>query len=608
MKSLHPRIIEVTQRIEQRSRDSRASYLEMIRSRRPTQYARTRLHEGNIAHASAGCAIIEKNQILGAGWPVIGIITAYNDMLSAHAPFESYPQIIREAAREVNAVAQVAGGVPAMCDGVTQGQEGMELSLFSRDVIAMASGIGLSHDTFDAALHLGVCDKIVPGLLIAALRFGWLPSLFVPAGPMPSGLPNPEKVRIRQLFAEGKVGRDALLRAEAESYHTQGTCTFYGTANSNQMMMEVMGLHLPGAAFSNSGTPLRTALTRAAAQRAAAITAQGEDYRPVGELLDARSFVNAMVGLMATGGSTNLVLHIPAMAAAAGYEVTLEDFAEISHVTPLLARVYPNGPADVNHFHAAGGMGFLIKELLKAGLLQGEARAVMGTIASYQQEPSLEEGKLFWRDAPVTSGDLDVLRPVGAPFSSDGGLRLLEGPLGRSVCKVSAVRPENRLVEAPAIVFESQDALREAFEAGRLERDFVAVVRFQGPAANGMPELHGLSPVLGVLQDRGRKVALVTDGRMSGASGKIPAAIHISPEAARGGPLARVRDGDVIRLDAEAERLDLKVDPSEFAQRTPAEFRPNRAPVGLGREMFDLFRNAASTADSGASPFRFLGG
>jgi phosphogluconate dehydratase len=604
---LNPVVEEVTARIEARSRESRAAYLDMIRSRRPTAFARSRLTEGNLAHASAGCAVIEKTQILGAGWPVIGIITAYNDMLSAHAPFESYPQLIRDAAREVHAVAQVAGGVPAMCDGITQGQEGMELSLFSRDVIAMASAIGLSHDAFDAALHLGVCDKIVPGLVIAALRFGWLPSIFVPAGPMPSGLPNPEKVRVRQLFAEGKVGREALLKAEAESYHSPGTCTFYGTANSNQMLMEVMGLHLPGAAFPNPGTPLRTALTRAATQRAAAITAQGQDYRPAGELIDARSIVNGIVGLMATGGSTNHALHIPAFAAAAGLSVTLQDFADLSHVTPLLTRIYPNGAADVNHFHAAGGMAFLVAQLLSAGLLHGDAQGVAGPITAYAQEPYLKDGALAWRPAPEQSGDEDVLRPVDNPFSADGGMRLMEGPLGEGVSKVSAVKPAQRLVEAPALVFDSQDALKEAFEAGRLDRDFVAVVRFQGAAANGMPELHGLTPVLGVLQDRGHKVALVTDGRMSGASGKIPAAIHICPEAAHGGPIARVRDGDVIRLDAEAGRLELKVDPAEFAARKPAPFLPNRAPMGLGREMFDLFRLNASSASAGASPFNFLG-
>jgi phosphogluconate dehydratase len=550
---------------------------------------------------------MEKAELLGGGWPNIGIITSYNDMLSAHAPFEHYPDIIRRAARDAGAIAQVAGGVPAMCDGVTQGQEGMELSLFSRDVIAMASAIGLSHDVFDAALHLGVCDKIIPGLVIAALRFGWLPSVFVPAGPMPSGLPNPEKVRIRQLFAEGKVDREELLRAEAESYHTQGTCTFYGTANSNQMLMEVMGLHLPGAAFTNPGTLLREGLTRAATHRAAAITAQGDDYRPMGELIDERSVVNGIVGLMATGGSTNHALHIPAMAAAAGIQVTLEDFAEISAVTPLLARIYPNGPSDVNHFHAAGGMGFLVRQLLGAGLMDGGAQGVAGPISGYDREPFLDQGKVVWRAAPEKSGDVEILRPASDPFSEDGGLRLMSGPLGRGVSKVSAVKPANRVLEAPAIVFETQGALKAAFEAGKLDRDFVAVVRFQGPAANGMPELHGLTPVLGILQDRGFKIALVTDGRMSGASGKIPSAIHMSPEAARGGPLARVRDGDLIAFDSEKGTLDIKVDSETFAAREPAPFRPNQSSAGLGREMFAYFRQMAGTADSGASQFSFFG-
>ena len=607
MTYMHPTIASVTDRIRLRSQDTRAAYLDMIRARRPDGFARMKMTEGNLAHASAGCAVMEKAELLGGGWPNIGIITSYNDMLSAHAPFEHYPDIIRKAAREAGAIAQVAGGVPAMCDGVTQGQEGMELSLFSRDVIAMASAIGLSHDVFDAALHLGVCDKIIPGLVIAALRFGWLPSVFVPAGPMPSGLPNPEKVRIRQLFAEGKVDRAELLRAEAESYHTQGTCTFYGTANSNQMLMEVMGLHLPGAAFTNPGTPLREALTRAATQRAAAITAQGDDYRPMGELIDERSVVNGIVGLMATGGSTNHALHIPAMAAAAGIQVTLEDFAEISAVTPLLARIYPNGPSDVNHFHAAGGMGFLVRELLGAGLMDGGAQGVAGPISGYDREPFLDDGKVVWRAAPETSGNLEILRPASDPFSEDGGLRLMSGPLGRGVSKVSAVKPANRVLEAPAIVFETQGALKAAFEAGQLDRDFVAVVRFQGPAANGMPELHGLTPVLGILQDRGFKIALVTDGRMSGASGKIPSAIHMSPEAARGGPLAQVRDGDLIAFDSEKGTLDIKVDSETFAAREPVPFRPNESSAGLGREMFAYFRQMAGTADSGASQFSFFG-
>ena len=607
MTHMHPAIASVTDRIRLRSKDTRATYLDMIGARRPDGFARMKMTEGNLAHASAGCAVMEKAELLGGGWPNIGIITSYNDMLSAHAPFEHYPDIIRKAARDAGAIAQVAGGVPAMCDGVTQGQEGMELSLFSRDVIAMASAIGLSHDVFDAALHLGVCDKIIPGLVIAALRFGWLPSVFVPAGPMPSGLPNPEKVRIRQLFAEGKVDREELLRAEAESYHTQGTCTFYGTANSNQMLMEVMGLHLPGAAFTNPGTALREALTRAATHRAAAITAQGDDYRPMGELIDERSVVNGIVGLMATGGSTNHALHIPAMAAAAGIQVTLEDFAEISAVTPLLARIYPNGPSDVNHFHAAGGMGFLVRELLGAGLMDGGAQGVAGPISGYDREPFLDDGKVVWRAAPETSGNLEILRPASDPFSEDGGLRLMSGPLGRGVSKVSAVKPANRVLEAPAIVFETQGALKAAFEAGQLDRDFVAVVRFQGPAANGMPELHGLTPVLGILQDRGFKIALVTDGRMSGASGKIPSAIHMSPEAARGGPLAQVRDGDLIAFDSEKGTLDIKVDSETFAAREPVPFRPNESSAGLGREMFAYFRQMAGTADSGASQFSFFG-
>ena len=599
-------IADVVARIEARSAETRAAYLEMLNTRRPDGFARKRLNEGNLAHASAGCAAIDKLQILGDGWPNIGIITAYNDMLSAHAPFEDYPQIIREAAREAGATAQVAGGVPAMCDGVTQGQEGMELSLFSRDVIAMASAVGLSHDTFDAALHLGVCDKIVPGLVIAALRFGWLPHVFVPAGPMPSGLPNPEKQRVRQQFAMGEVGRDVLLKAEAESYHSPGTCTFYGTANSNQMLMEVMGLHLPGAAFINPGSPLRTALTRAAVARAVGLSVKGE-YTPMGEMIDARSIVNAIVGLMATGGSTNHALHIPAIAAAAGFEVSLDDLSEISTQTPLLCRIYPNGPADVNHFHAAGGMGFLVRELIDAGLMDGAAQGIGGAMSEYGREPFLSDGELVWRDAPRTSGNLDILRPANDPFQADGGLKLMDGILGRGVCKVSAVKADQRLVEAPARVFETQDALKSAFEAGELNRNFVAVMRFQGPAANGMPELHALSPILGGLQDKGHKVALVTDGRMSGASGKVLSAIHVGPEAARGGPIACIRDGDVIRIDANRGTLDIKVDPTEFLARDAAPFRPNAGSEGLGREMFSSFRANVSDAESGGSVFNLLG-
>lgn len=606
MPQINDTIAEVTARIEARSRDSRAAYEEMIARRRPTGFARAKLTEGNLAHASAGCAVLDKAQILGTGWPNIGIVTSYNDMLSAHAPFENYPEIIRDEARKNTATAQVSGGVPAMCDGVTQGQEGMELSLFSRDVIAMASAVSLSHDAYDAVLNLGVCDKIIPGLTIAALRFGWLPHVMIPAGPMPSGLPNPEKQRIRQEFALGNVDRAALLKAESESYHSQGTCTFYGTANSNQMLMEVMGFHMPGAAFPNPGTPLREALTRASVRQALQNSIKG-DYRPAGAMVDARTFVNALVGLMATGGSTNHVLHIPAMAAAAGYEVTLEDFADISSVVPLLCRIYPNGPADVNHFHAAGGMGFVVHQLLEAGLLQGDAQGVAGPLSTYSQEPWLDGDELKWREAPSESGDLEIIRPASDPFAATGGLQMLDGPLGRGVIKISAVKPERHVTEAPARVFESQEAVKEAFQAGELDRDVVIVVRFQGPAANGMPELHGLSGAIGALHDKGHQVALVTDGRMSGASGKFPAAIHVGPEASRGGALARVQDGDVIRLDATTGRLDLNVAPEEFNAREAVPFRPNESAFGLGRELFGGFRSSVSNPEQGGSIFSMLG-
>ncbi|MCR9223031.1 MAG: phosphogluconate dehydratase [Hyphomonas sp.] len=606
MTMINDTVAAVTARIEARSKESRAAYLELVRARRPNGFARTKLTEGNLAHASAGCAVLDKTQILGSGWPNIGIITSYNDMLSAHAPFEHYPDLIRDEARKNTATAQVAGGVPAMCDGVTQGQEGMELSLFSRDVIAMASAVSLSHDAYDAVLNLGVCDKIIPGLTIAALRFGWLPHVMVPAGPMPSGLPNPEKQRIRQEFALGNVGRDELLRAESESYHSQGTCTFYGTANSNQMLMEVMGFHLPGAAFPNPGTPLREALTRASVRQGLQNSIKG-DYLPAGEMVDARSFVNALVGLMATGGSTNHALHIPAMAAAAGYDVRLEDFADISAVVPLLCRIYPNGPADVNHFHAAGGMGFVVRQLLKGGLLQGDAMGVAGPLSTYSQEPWLDGDVLKWREAPEQSGDLEIVRPIEDPFAATGGLQMLDGPLGRGVIKISAVKPDRHVTEAPARVFDSQDGVKAAFQAGELDRDVVIVVRFQGPSANGMPELHGLSGAIGALHDKGHKVALVTDGRMSGASGKFPAAIHVGPEASRGGPIAKVQDGDVIRLDAVSGALDIKVEPAVFDARPAAPFRPNESASGLGRELFGGFRGAVSNSEQGGSVFSMLG-
>lgn len=604
MTTLNQTVALVTERIIVRSKDSRAAYLEMIRARRPQTWARMKMTEGNLAHASAGCAVMDKVELLGTGWPNIGIVTSYNDMLSAHQPFEAYPEIIRQAARKAGATAQVAGGVPAMCDGVTQGQVGMELSLFSRDVIAMASAVSLSHDVYDAVLHLGVCDKIVPGLVIAALRFGWIPSIFIPAGPMPSGLPNPEKARVRQQFARGEVGRDVLLKAEAESYHSPGTCTFYGTANSNQMLMEMMGFHMPGTAFVNPGTPLRQALTEAATARAAAITAQGDEYLPAGEMVDERSIVNALVGLLATGGSTNHTLHLPAMAAAAGIQITLDDFADLSGVVPLITRIYPNGPADVNHFHAAGGMGYVIGELWGNGLVHGDAKTVYGTLAQQRLEPWLDGDQAAWREPATESGNLDIVRPVAAPFDKDGGLRLVTGPLGRGVCKISAVKPEHRKIDAPALVFDNQEALKEAFNAGKLERDFVAIVRFQGPAANGMPELHSLSPVLGALQDSGYKVALVTDGRMSGASGKVPSAIHVGPEAARGGAIARVRDGDMIHLDLENGSLTIDAD---LDAREPTPFRPNTQHMGLGRELFGTFRDTVSDAETGASPFMFPG-
>ena len=595
---LDPRIRDVTERIRERSRETRTAYLEHMReqARGP---ARTRLSCTNLAHGFAAAGP-DKESLKALRWPNLGIVTAYNEMLSAHQPYERFPGLIRQAAREVHATAQVAGGVPAMCDGVTQGQPGMELSLFSRDVIAMATGIALSHGMFDAALCLGVCDKIVPGLLIGALAFGQLPTVFVPAGPMPSGLPNKEKARIRQLFAEGKVGRDALLQSEADSYHSAGTCTFYGTANSNQMLMEVMGLHLPGSAFVPPNTPLRDALTAAAAQRAARITALGAEYLPLAQIIDERSIVNAVVGLLATGGSTNHTLHIVAIARAAGILIDWDDFSALSAVVPLLARIYPNGSADVNHFHAAGGMGFLIRELLGAGLMHGDVLTVAGAgLERYTAEPWLSPEGLAWRDSPSNSGDREVLRRMNDPFSTDGGLKLLQGNLGRAVIKVSAVKPEHRSVHAPARVFDSQEAVLHAFRQGELSRDVVVVVRFQGPRANGMPELHGLTPALSSLQSRGHRVGLVTDGRMSGASGAVPAAIHLTPEAACGGPIGRIRDGDVVRLDSHTGMLAAEVNETEWNRRkTPgADLSANAS--GMGRELFGLFRAHAAPAEEG---------
>ena len=602
--SVRQAIKDVTERIAARSRDSRRDYLERIEAARQAGVHRAALSCGNLAHGFAACSPSEKAALAGTKALNLGIVTAYNDMLSAHQPYQSYPETIKAAAREIGATAQVAGGVPAMCDGVTQGQPGMELSLFSRDVIAMATAIALSHNMFDAAVFLGICDKIVPGLVIGALSFGHLPAVFVPAGPMPSGLPNDEKSRVRQLYAEGKVGRAELLEAEAKSYHSPGTCTFYGTANSNQMLMEIMGLHLPGASFVNPGTPLRDALTRAATKRALALTAQGNDYTPIGRILDEKAIVNGLVGLHATGGSTNHTLHLIAMAAAAGLKVTWDDMSDLSDATPLLARVYPNGVADVNHFHAAGGMGFLIRELLEDGYLHEDVRTVWGTgLSNYTVEAKLIEDELRFEPAPAESALPKVLAPARTPFQKTGGLKLLTGNLGRSVIKVSAVKPENRFVEAPARVFHGQDGLMAAFKAGELAGDVVAVVRFSGPRAIGMPELHKLTPPLGILQDRGLKVALLTDGRMSGASGKVPAAIHMTPEAVDGGPIAKIRDGDLIRLDAEAGTLDFIGDEREFLARTPAVEDLRREHFGMGRELFAGFRSLVGAADAGAGVF-----
>jgi phosphogluconate dehydratase len=597
---IHPRVLAVTERIADRSRAERASYLRRMTSEAAEGPTRARLSCTNLAHGFAASSSGDKDALKDLRWPNLAIVSAYNDMLSAHQPFEGYPGLIRVAARDAGATAQVAGGVPAMCDGVTQGHAGMELSLFSRDVIAMSTGIALAHGMFDGALCLGVCDKIVPGLLIGALSFGHLPTVFVPAGPMPSGMPNKEKARIRQLFAEGKVGRDALLESECGSYHSAGTCTFYGTANSNQMLMEVMGLHMPGSAFVSPNTPLRDALTAAATQRLARITSLGKEHIPLARVVDERAVVNGIVGLVATGGSTNHTLHLVAIARAAGIIIDWTDFSELSDVVPLLARIYPNGSADVNHFHAAGGMGFLVRELINAGLMHADVQTIAGVgLEAYTQEPWLSAEGLAWRPAPTESGDDSVLRPASNPFSADGGLKLMRGNLGRSVIKISAVKSEHRIVEAPARVFDAQDDVITAFEAGELERDVVVVVRYQGPRANGMPELHKLTPALASLQSKGFKVALVTDGRMSGASGSVPAAIHVSPECLHGGPLAKVRDGDVIRLDSLAGTLAVRMSEDEFAKRSVPTPELTQNDYGMGRDLFRLFRANAAAAEEG---------
>ena len=603
--ALHPVLADVTARIIERSRGTRAAYLARQRAAYRQKVERSQLGCTNLAHAFAAMPAQDKILLKEAARPNLAIVSAYNDMLSAHQPLEAFPAWIKQAAQAAGATAQFAGGVPAMCDGVTQGQDGMELSLFSRDVIAMATAVALSHQMFDAALYLGVCDKIVPGLLIGALAFGHLPAVFVPAGPMTTGISNDDKAKTRQLFAQGKIGREELLEAESKSYHGAGTCTFYGTANSNQMLMEIMGLHLPGSAFIHPNTPLREALTREAARRAVAISAQGERFTPIAEVIDEKAIINGIVGLHATGGSTNHTLHLVAIARAAGIAINWDDFAELSAVVPLLARVYPNGKADVNHFHAAGGIGLVIRELLAAGLLHGDVNTVMGQgLAHYTREPFLDGGALAWRDAAPASLDEDVVRPAGRPFSADGGLKLMTGNLGRAVIKVSAVKPEHRVIEAPAVVYDDQNALLDAFKRGELARDFVAVIRFQGPRANGMPELHKLTPALSVLQDQGFHVALVTDGRMSGASGKVPAAIHVTPEAAAGGPIARVRDGDLVRVDAETGELAVLVPAAEWNAREAAGADLARNQHGVGRELFAVFRQNADAAEAGAASFR----
>jgi phosphogluconate dehydratase len=597
--TLNPTIADVTERIRRRSVGSRSAYLARMAAAAEAGPRRAHLTCGNQAHAYAAMGA-DKAALAAGRTPNIGIITAYNDMLSAHQPYEAYPALIREAARIAGATAQVAGGVPAMCDGVTQGQTGMELSLFSRDVIALAAGVGLTHNTFDATLYLGVCDKIVPGLVMAAATFGYLPAVFLPAGPMTSGIPNDEKAKVRQKFAVGEATREELMASEMASYHGPGTCTFYGTANSNQMLMEFMGLHLPGASFVNPGTPLREALTIAGAERALEITALGNDYRPASAILDERSFVNGIVGLMATGGSTNLVLHLPAMARAAGIALTLEDFADISRVTPLMAKVYPNGLADVNHFHAAGGLAYMISELLSDGLLHDDTVTVAGDgLALYTREPKLGLTGLTYVDGPRQRANDRILRPASDPFSPTGGVVQLDGNLGHGVIKVSAVAADRHIIEAPARIFHDQETVKTAFQKGEFTSDVVVVVRFQGPKSNGMPELHGLTPILSVLQDRGLRVALVTDGRMSGASGKVPAAIHVSPEAADGGPLARLRDGDMVRLDADKGTLEaVGVD---LSARAPAEADLTGNGTGVGRELFDVFRKNVGLASTGAA-------
>ncbi|AZQ86295.1 phosphogluconate dehydratase [Colwellia sp. Arc7-635] len=594
-------VLQITQRIIDRSKASRGAYLEKIAGEKSTTVHRANLSCGNLAHGFAACGKDDKATLRGVNHSDVAIISAYNDMLSAHQPYQTYPEIIKAAVKETGGVAQFAGGVPAMCDGVTQGQPGMDLSLMSRDVIAMSTAVALSHNMFDGALMLGICDKIVPGLMIASMTFGHLPTVFVPAGPMPSGLPNKDKARVRQQYAQGEVGEEELLEAESASYHSAGTCTFFGTANSNQLVVEVMGLHLPGASFVAPNTQLREELTKAAARQVTRLTQQSGNYMPIGKMVDERSIVNAIVALLATGGSTNLTMHIIAFAKAAGIIINFQDFNDLSDAVPLLTRIYPNGHADINQFQEAGGMALLFKELIESGLVHEDVETICGRgLTRYTQRPVMEDGKLIWIDGATSSGDAEIIATVEKPFSSHGGLQVMKGNLGVSVLKTSSLREGSFVIKAPAVVFEDQHELDIAFNAGELEKDFIAVVRFQGPKARGMPELHKLTPPLGVLQDKGFKVALVTDGRMSGASGKVPAAIHLCPEALDGGLISKIKTGDMILLDGESGELTLLVEESELAARENALFKVNGHHQGMGRELFGFMRRNLSSAETGA--------
>jgi len=598
---MNKNIVQITQRIIDRSAATRRAYLEKIAAEKSTTVHRASLSCGNLAHGFAACGKDDKATLRGVNHSDVAIISAYNDMLSAHQPYQTYPEIIKAAIKETGGVAQFAGGVPAMCDGVTQGQPGMDLSLMSRDVIAMSSAVALSHNMFDGALMLGICDKIVPGLMIASMTFGHLPTVFVPAGPMPSGIPNKEKARVRQQYAQGEVGKEELLAAESASYHSAGTCTFFGTANSNQLVVEVMGLHLPGASFVAPNTPLREELTKAAARQVTRLTQQSGNYMPVGRMIDERSIVNAIVALLATGGSTNLTMHIIAFAKAAGIIINFQDFNDLSDAVPLLTRIYPNGHADINHFQQAGGMALLFKELIEAGLVHEDVETICGRgLTRYTQQPILDNGQLKWIDGAKSSGDPEVIATAEKPFKADGGLKVMKGNLGVSVLKTSSLQAGSFVIKAPAVVFEDQHELDIAFNAGELDKDFIAVVRFQGPKARGMPELHKLTPPLGVLQDKGYKVALVTDGRMSGASGKVPAAIHLCPEALDGGLIAKINTGDMILLDGETGQLTLLVDEAELLKRENATFKVNGHHQGMGRELFGFMRRNLSSAETGA--------